>query len=92
MAQITNKKNREQILEELTDEDKEIIKKLDEIKMILLYEPPKEKKFRNNEFNYMMEFINIFNYMDEQGNNYDEEYLKSIINKLHSKLFKNRRY
>ena len=61
-----------------------------EIQDILLNNPPNDKRFKKNEVNYMLEYINILS--NAELNNYSDEQIKNSVNKLYNKIFKNRRY
>lgn len=90
MAQIDKKPTKEQVLNELNEEHRHTINKMLDIQDILLKNPPSDKRFKRQEFNYMLEYIDILS--NVQFTDYSDEYLQNAINNLYDKIFKHRKY
>ena len=90
MAQIDIKPKQEQVFNGLSEEHRNTLNKMIEIQDILLNDPPNDKRFKRQEFNYMLEYIDILT--DVQYTDYSDEYITNAINNLYDKIFKHRRY
>ena len=90
MAQIDIKPKQEQVFNGLSEEHRNILNKMIEIQDILLNDPPNDKRFKRQEFNYMLEYIDILS--NVQFTDYSDEYITNAINNLYDKIFKHRRY
>ena len=66
--------------------------KKSEIKDILFNNPPQDKRFKRNSFNYTLELFNIFTDIELGNGHYSDEDIQKRINNLYNKIFKNRRY
>lgn len=76
-----------------TSELKDTINKMLEINDILLNNQPTDKRFKRNEFKYMIDLFNIMTAISGENNkNYSDDEIKASINQLYNKIFKNRRY
>jgi len=64
--------------------------KLSELLDILLTNPPNDKKFNNNHFNYILKLFSISEHIEQEE--YSEDLIEKEINALYNKVFKNRRY
>ncbi len=90
MAQIDIKPKQEQVFNGLSEEHRNTLNKMIEIQDILLNDPPNDKRFKRQEFNYMLEYIDILT--NVQYTDYSDEYITNAINNLYDKIFKHRRY
>lgn len=90
MAQIDIKPKQEQVFNGLSEEHRNTLNKMIEIQDILLNDPPNDKRFKRQEFNYMLEYIDILS--NVQFTDYSDEYITNAINNLYDKIFKHRRY
>lgn len=90
MAQVDKRPTKEQVLSDLSEEHRNTINKMLDIQDILLKNPPSDKRFKRQEFNYMLEYIDILSNM--QFTDYSDEYITNAINNLYDKIFKHRRY
>lgn len=90
MARIYKTPTKEQLYNELDKPLKDTINKMLALQEILLNTPPSDKRFKKNETNYMLEYINILNNVELKD--YSDEYLQNAINNLYDKVFKHRRY
>ena len=85
-------------IKSLSDEDKisndlkDTLNKMIEIKDILIDNPPNDKGFNKKQFNYTLELFNIYTQIEQDNANYSTDYIQSEINDLHKRIFKNRRY
>ena len=75
----------------LSEEHRDTINKALEIQNILLYEKPNDKRFNKNNTSYLLEYIQILNYI-EDNKDYSDKIAIMRINHLYNKIFKNRRY
>ena len=80
----------QELYNSLNKEHREIIDKMLEIQDILINDPPNDKKFNKNQYNYMLEYINILN--NVEFSDYSDKYLIKAIDNLYNKIFKHRRY
>lgn len=79
--------------DDINKELKDTINKMLEINDIVLHNPPNDKIFKRYQFNYTIELFNIMTAITgESKKNYSDEEIKASINRLHDKIFKNRRY
>lgn len=76
------------LLQDLTKDQQEIIKKMLDIQDIL-DNPPNDKMFINNECTYLIEYIDILG--DVEFSNYSDIVIQKRVTSLHNKIFKNRR-
>lgn len=90
MARLYSTPKKEQVINGLSEEHRNTINKMLDIQDILLNNPPNDKRFKKNEFKYMLEYINILN--NVQLSDYSDEFLANAINNLYDKIFKHRRY
>ena len=90
MAQIDIKPKQEQVFNGLSEEHRNTLNKMIEIQDILLNDPTNDKRFKRQEFNYMLEYIDILT--NVQYTDYSDEYITNAINNLYDKIFKHRRY
>ena len=90
MARIYKTPTKEQVLNGLSEEHRNTINKMLEIQDILIDNPPNDKYFNNNEVKYMLQYISILS--DVELTTYSDERLQKAINRLHTNIFKNRRY
>lgn len=71
---------------------KNTINQILEIQDILFNNPPKDKRFNKNSFNYTLELFNILTDIEQDNGHYSDEQIQKRINDLYNKIFKNRRY
>lgn len=72
------------------NEIKTTIDKALQIQNILLYDKMVDKKLEKQHTNYMIEYIQILNLLDDKC--YSDTLIQNKINNLYDKIFKNRRY
>ena len=92
MARIYNTPTQEQLLDSVSDDLKETLHKMIEIKDILLNDPPKDKKFNDKYMDYFIEYSTILFKVEGIDKHYSNYYIKNAINNLHKKIFRRRRY
>lgn len=80
------------LLDELSQEHKETIKRALQIRDILLLHTPNDKRFKRKYNDYLLDFIKIISYLDDkEGVDYSEDEIQNRINALYNEIFKNRR-
>ena len=90
MAKITKPIKKNQLLNEISDEQKDTINKMLELQDIIINNPPNDKRFKD--IDYFMEYYDIISKVQDPNVNYSDEYIVIAINSLYNKVFKHRRY
>lgn len=90
MVQIDKPPDKELLFKNLSKKHKDTINKMLDLQDILLNDPPNDKRFKKNEFNYFMEYFNIIGII--QYSDYNDRDIQETINKLYNEVFKHRRY
>ena len=90
MAKITKPIKKSQLLNEVSDEQKDTINKMLELQDIIINNPPNDKRFKD--IDYFMEYYDIISKVQDPNVNYSDEYIVIAINSLYNKVFKHRRY
>lgn len=83
---------REQALYGLSQEHRETILKMSDIQDIILCNPPSDKRYKKSQDKYLIAYTKIVDYIQRDDTNYNDEYVKTLINKLYDDIFKHRRY
>jgi hypothetical protein len=76
----------------LNDKEIDTIKKMLQIRDILLFDEPKDKEFMKKSTSYLLDFIIILNKLESENDDYTDIAIQRDINRLYARIFKNRRH
>lgn len=74
------------------DDTNETIKKMLKITDILLYNPPKDKRFLKRSDNYFIQLYLIMSRVQDENKHYSDDEIQRDVNALYNDIFKNRRH